>query len=114
VKFVHSVRELREVLDELAEIDWHHPAWWALVAGTAALERLPPPRDPERAYVTSNGGPRADTFMARAAPSRSLAELIATGLSRARAAARALVELDGRYPQQPLRVQLDTRSGCCG
>lgn len=111
IGLVRSARELRALLDEIAEIDWRHPAWWTLVAATAAFERWPvrAERDVEDDYVTSDGGPGADTFMARPRPLADAARELAAAVVGARAALDALDALDGSLPGQPLRRQLDRR-----
>ena len=105
-----GVGELRDQLGELADIDWRHPAWWLALAGTAALERLPAGDDADAAIVTSNGGPRADTFMARTRPTRTgPAERVVRAVARARAAVQVIDRLADAFPDQPLRCQLDAR-----
>jgi hypothetical protein len=109
-----SARELASLLEEIAELDWRRPAWWGLVAGTAVLERLARSADGPLypVYLSVNGGPRADTFMARdRAPAVSLEARAARAVARARAAATALARLDGEFPDQPLRCSLRWRAG---
>lgn len=106
-----SMRELRALLDEVAEIDWRHPAWWGSVAATAAFERLPARggHDLDAGYLTSDGGPRSDTFMATPCAAADAAHAVAAGVVQARAAWDALATLDGTLPGQPLLCQLDHR-----
>lgn len=107
-----SMRELRSLLDEIATIDWRHPSWWALVAATTLFERWPARsgRDLDADYLSSDGGPRSDTFMAT--PSRGLdaAVAVASAVAMARSAWDALVDLDGTLPGQPLLQELARRS----
>ncbi len=114
MSMVASAREIASLLDEIAAVDWRRPAWWGLVAGTALLERLARSADGPLypVYLSVNGGPRADTFMARdRAPARSVAARVARAVARARAATAALATLDGRFPDQPLRCALRSRGG---
>lgn len=105
-----GVGELLAQLGELADIDWRHPAWWVAIAGTAALERLPARDDADAAIVTSDGGPRADTFMARSRPAPTTpAERVVRAVARARAAVQVVDRLADAFPEQPLRCQLDAR-----
>ncbi len=105
-----SIGELRAQLGDLADIDWRHPAWWLAVAGTAALEWLPARADADAAIVTSDGGPRADTFMARSRPAPvDPAERVVRAIARARAAVQVIDRLGDAFPAQPLRCQLDAR-----
>jgi hypothetical protein len=102
--------ELRRCLDEVAEVDWQHPAWWLAVAGTAALE--PPDAASAPAGLNTDGSPRSDTFMARRATAPiAIAEAIATAIVRARAALEAIAALDGTLPEQPLGCALARRQG---
>lgn len=106
-----AARELASLLDELAVVDWRQPSWWAVVGAGAALEQIARQAPPEVAGLTSNGGPRADTFMARALPAAlEPAGRIARAVAAARAAVEALDRLDGRFPGQPLRCSLDARA----
>ncbi|HUJ60364.1 MAG TPA: hypothetical protein VLX92_17805 [Kofleriaceae bacterium] len=81
-------------LVSLADVDLRDPRWW-LVAGGAALgwER-------RALYVRSDAEPSSDTFIGHAAPPPR--DPIADAIARARAARRALIELDGVLPDQPL------------
>jgi hypothetical protein len=109
-----SARELASLLEEVADVDWRRPAWWGLVAGTAVLERLARQADGPLypLYLSVNGGPRADTFMARdRAPATAVDARVARAVARARAAAAALARLDGQFPDQPLRCSLRWRRG---
>jgi hypothetical protein len=95
--------ELRGLLDEVADIDWRNPLWWALTASSAAALGW----TPHAGYLASDAEPRADTFMGWPAPApASAADAIADAIVRAHAAARALAELDGELPDQPLAVNL--------
>lgn len=105
-----SMRELRALLDEVAVIDWRHPAWWATVAATAAFERLPArARGLEAGYLTSDGGPHSDTFMGTPRAVTDAAQAVAAAVAQARAACEVLAALDGTLPDQPLLCQLDHR-----
>jgi len=97
------------LVDEAVDADWRHPAWWAFVAGTAALEGIARPANGElyAAFLGANGGPRSDTFMAVPARAADRDE----ALRRARAAWDAIERLDGTLPGQPLRVSLVRRDG---
>jgi hypothetical protein len=109
---VNRLRELAALLDEVATIDWRHPSWWATIAAVAAFERWPlgAGRDVDTDYLSSDGGPRADTFMATPQVVADAASAIAAAVTQARAAWDALVELDGTLPGQPLLCQLDRRA----
>ncbi|HKA90842.1 MAG TPA: hypothetical protein VKE22_24435 [Haliangiales bacterium] len=109
-----SARELASLLDEIAAVDWRRPAWWGLVAGAALLERFARSADGPLypVYLSVNGGPRSDTFMARdRSPVRSAGARAARAVARARAAAAAVATLDGQFPDQPLRCALRRRDG---
>jgi hypothetical protein len=110
---------IAELVDELADASWWHPAWLALAGGTALLEALArwkPDRledDVYSAYLAANGSPRSDTFMARDRRERddSTAAAIGRAVLAASAAAGAVRELDGRLPGQPLAVALRRDGG---
>jgi hypothetical protein len=100
--------ELRGLLDEVADIDWRNPLWWALTASSAAALGW----TPQAGYLASDAEPRADTFMGWPAPApTSAADAIADAIVRAHAAARALADLDGALPEQPLAVSLIVGDG---
>lgn len=107
-----SVRELRGLVDEVATIDWRHPTWWMAILAIASFERWPERRRRrlEADYLTSNGDPHADTFMAIPSPLCDAAIEVAAAVTRARAAWDALVALDTQLPDQPLLCELDSRS----
>jgi hypothetical protein len=109
------LRELRQRLDELAAIDWRHPAWWTFAGGAAvltALARGPGSEADQHRYLGANGGPASDNYMGReAAPAASLAHAVAVAVMRARAALATVDELDGSLPEQPLAVTLGWRRG---
>ena len=97
-------RELRALVDEVAVVDPRDPAW-AIVLGGAALIEEVVGRAREVPYVSSDADPHGDTFLGWAAPApRDLAEAIADAVLDAGAASRALAELDGTLPGQPLAV----------
>jgi SAM-dependent methyltransferase len=111
---------IKSHLDEIADVDWRHPAWWGIAAGTRLLEAWAaraPREDAEGVYASflgANGGPRADTFMARdrVLPDSQGAPLrIARAVSRARAAIAAIAALDGTLPDQPLTRVIAWRDG---
>jgi hypothetical protein len=114
-----AARELRGLIAEVADVDWRHPAWLALVGGTALLEATNgAPRvgagELYATYLSANGGPRADTFMAReraAAARPDPAVAVALAVVRARAAAAVLDRLAGELPDQPLLRALAWRDG---
>jgi hypothetical protein len=100
--------ELRALLDEVAAVDWRNPLWWALTASAAAALGRPP----QAGYLASDAEPRADTFMGWPVPAPgTAADAIADAIVRAHAAARALADLDGELPDQPLAVTLATGDG---
>jgi hypothetical protein len=105
------VTSLRELVDEAVDANWWHPAWWAFLLGTSALERIARPAGPElyAAFLGANGGPRSDTFMG--APPRAGVDRHREAVRRARAAWQAIEALDGTLPGQPLRVSLVQRDG---
>jgi hypothetical protein len=110
---------IAELVDELADVSWWHPAWLALAGGTTLLEALarwkPDPLDADvySAYLAANGSPRSDTFMARdrRGPDDSTAAAIGRAVLGASAAAHAVHELDGRLPGQPLAIALRRDGG---
>jgi hypothetical protein len=108
-----SMAELRRLLDEVAEVDWRHPAWWLAVAGTAILEfgSAEEGDDPEADYISTDGSARADTFMGRtwAAPPAHAPVRIARAIARARAALEAIAAIDGTLPRQPLGCTLSSK-----
>jgi hypothetical protein len=107
-----SARQLAGALTEVADVDWRHPAWWALVGGGAVLDQLPARADAGELYLASDGGPWADTFMASpATPPASLREAADRGVALVRAAHRALSQLDGALPGQPLLCHLARTAG---
>ncbi len=119
-----SLRGLRERLDEVADVDWRHPAWWAFLLSVAALEALGRRRggaDPaaeeagelHAAYLSVDGDERSDTFMARdgAAVDPTVEGAIARAVARAYAAASALARIDGELPGQPVRQAIERRNG---
>ncbi len=115
--------ELRALLGEVVDAGWRHPTWWGLALAGAALVRaaarrpgdVPDTTDTEMysVFLSANGGPRADTFMARdrAPGPDTLATRIARGITRARAAAVAIERLDGTLPGQPLACAMAWKDG---
>src|SRR5262245_40546140 len=95
--------ELARLLDEVADVDWRNPLWWALVGSAAAAEPRGASAD---VYLASDGEPSADTFMAFPTPGAGgdarggAAAAIAEAIVAAHAAAHALVALDGELPEQ--------------
>lgn len=84
-------------LAAIAEVD---PRWWLLAGGAAAAEAQPA----RAAYVISDAEPGADTFLGHAAAAPR--DPVGDAIARARAARRAIRELDGALPDQPLAVTL--------
>jgi hypothetical protein len=106
------LRELRGLVEELAEVDWRDPAWWAVIGGAAAVETVLGRRSGDVPYLISDAEPATDTFLGWAAPApRTFAAAIADAVADADAAARALAELDGTLPGQPLRVGVSLGAG---
>jgi hypothetical protein len=96
--------ELARLLEEVADVDWRNPLWWALIGSAAAAERLGAPD----VYLASDGEPSADTFMAFPAPRAGRAAgAIGEAIALAHAAARALGALDGELPDQPLARRIE-------
>ena len=112
---IRKARELSALLDEVGDINWSHPAWWAVVGGTLLLERVGrtlPDDELYAEYLAANGGPDADTFMAREATGAAgPAERIARAVARARAALSALARLEGQLPGQRLGCALRWERG---
>lgn len=117
---VRSARELGALAAEVTDFDWRHPAWLALFAGTALFEAAARatgvrarPGDLYATYLSANGGPRTDTFMARTREVRDedAATTIATAVLRARAAVAAVDALAAELPDQPLDRILAWRDG---
>src|SRR5690606_9486055 len=79
---------------------------------TSVFERWPARsgRDPDADYLSSDGGPRSDTFMATASAGIDAAAAVAGAVVMARSAWDALVALDTTLPGQPLLQQLAARS----
>ena len=103
---------LRELVEEVAEVDWWDPAWWAVIGGATLVEALRGRRGADVPYLISDAEPATDTFLGWAAPApRGLAAAIADAVADAAAAAAALDELDGTLPDQPLRVALAAGAG---
>lgn len=102
---IRRVRELRGLVDEIAEVDWGDPAWWAVIGGAALVETLARPG--AAPYLVSDAEPHADTYMGWPAPApRTLAAAIADAVADAAAASRAIRALDGTLPDQPLAVAI--------
>ncbi len=99
--------EIRSLLEQVADVDFRHPAWWLAVNATAALEGLGGTIDDRRSFYL-DGSLHADTFMARYSRRRSHGvDAIADAVIRARALVAAISELDGTLPGQPLGCVLE-------
>src|SRR6476646_370861 len=97
--------ELARLLDEVADVDWRNPLWWALVGSAAAAEPL---AGAASVYLASDGEPSADTFMAFPHPRTDRAAgAIAEAIALAHAAAAAIARLDGELPEQPLARRIE-------
>lgn len=112
---VARARSLAALLDEVADIQWQHPVWWALVGGTAVFERYGAPVPFEQPWVwakSADHGARIDTFMGRerAAPGDDHAR-IARAVVRARAALDAIAAVHGTLPGQPLQCHVRRTGG---
>jgi hypothetical protein len=94
--------ELQRELAAIAEVD---PRWWLLAGGVAFAEV----RAASEAYLACDAQPDADTFMGYRAPRPR--DLVGDAIHRAHAARRALRELDGSLPDQPLAVTIDDVRG---
>jgi hypothetical protein len=94
------IAELRALVDEVAAPGWERsPVWWALLGGDALAE----PHGRPGAYLVSDAGPDADTFIAVPGPAPDdAAGRIGWAISSAHAAVRALLARDGSLPAQPL------------
>ena len=100
-------RELRALLDDIADIPWWHPAWWSVISGAALFEgygAAVATGELHALYLSADGSPRIDTFMGRKAKNLPLAihQRIARAVLWARAAVDTLEALDGALPRQPL------------
>lgn len=104
-------RSLAAQVDAFAPPGWRRdPAWWFMIGATAALE--PRGRRHAGAYLASDAGPAADTFMGLAGPGpRSAAAWIAWAIAAAHAAVDAIARLDGTLPEQPLAVTIARTDG---
>ena len=66
-----SPPSIAALVEDLTDVRWSHPAWLSLAGGTALLERMARWRpdaleeDVYATYLSANGSPRSDTFMAR-------------------------------------------------
>ena len=99
--------ELARLLEEVADVDWRNPIWWALIGSAAALENAA-----ADVYLSSDGEPSADTFMAFPWPRADRAAgAIGEAIALAHAAARALGALDGELPEQPLARRIEHDAG---
>lgn len=110
-EFARAHREIAALFDEVAEVDWRHPAWRALAALLAADEARTRRRfsgeEAARAYVTAlqaNSSAAADTFMAThaAPPSRDASGRVALAVKRAARVVSTLSALDRAAPDQRL------------
>jgi hypothetical protein len=115
-----ELRELRALLDDVAEIDWRHPAWWGLTFGTTLLgayaraaQTEVPHLELYTRYLSAQDSPRSDTFMGRQAdrPPGGAAARLARAVLRARAATDALALLRNQFPGQPLDCTLERDAG---
>lgn len=103
---------LRALVDEVAAVNWWDPAWWAVIGGATVVETVFGWRGADVPYLISDAEPATDTFIGWRAPApRSLAAAIADAIADAAAAMRALDELDGTLPGQPLRVAVRAGDG---
>lgn len=111
-----SYRERRALLealvDDVAPAGWRDDRrWQALLTATALCE---PWAGAAPAYVSSNGEPHADTFMASAGPGPvDAAGWIGWAIAAAHAAVEVLDRRDHQFPGQPLRVWLVRKRGLC-
>lgn len=112
--------ELRQLFDEVAEIDWRDPAWRAWLAALSATEAWSARElDPERAVeafttaLMASSGPVADTFMATHGPPAPIdrAGRVALAAERAIRVARTLRAQDHSAPGQRLVKLLCYRGG---
>ena len=106
-------RVVRAQLEELADVDWKHPSWWAFASSAVVLKMLA-----ERAAgrekpgghlsLAANSGPLSDTYMGRDAEApRSTADAIALddAVGRAREVARPVRRFGcGRHEQGAVRL----------
>jgi hypothetical protein len=96
-------RRTAELHGELTAIAEDDPRFWLLAGGAAVTE----PWRARPGYLVSDAEPSADTFLGyRAAPPH---DPVRDAIDRARAARKALRELDGMLPDQPLAVTLARR-----
>ncbi len=118
--FARARRELIALFDEVAAVDWRHPAWNGLVTLLAADEARAQRRfTPERAvdaYVSAlqaNGTTAADTFMATHAgpPPRDAEARVAHAVARAEAVVSTLRALEGTSPDQRVLTTLRRDQG---
>jgi hypothetical protein len=91
--------ELHRELAAIADVD---PRWWLLAGGVALAEVHAPPE----IYLASDAEADADTFMGFRAH-RPGDGARTDAIRAAHAARRALRELDGELPDQPLAVTID-------
>ena len=109
-------RQLRAMLDEVADIPWWNPVWSAVVGVSALFETYGPDvaaSELHALYLSADGGPRIDTFMGRKIKNRleSPAARIARAVVLARAAVDTLDDLDGTLPRQPLHCCVGWKRG---
>jgi hypothetical protein len=103
------IGELRALVDEVAAPGWQRsPVWWALLGGVALAE----PHGRPGAYLVSDAGPTADTFIGVPGPAPDdAAGRIGWAIASAHAAVRALLARDGSLPEQPLTVAIALHRG---
>ena len=103
------IRELTELVDEVAPPGWtSSPVWWGLVGAVALVE----PYGRPGAYLVSDAEPRADTFMGVPGPAPDdAAGRIGWAIAAAHAAVRAVLARDGSLPEQPLTVGIALHRG---
>ena len=112
-------RSLRQQLDDVADVRWWHPGWWALIWGTRCLAASGAARTTahQQLYRRANGGPDSDTFMARATPiarrvpAGDLAAVVARSVVGAAAAIERLDWLQSRQPLQALQAVVGWNNG---
>ena len=104
----------RERIKEVAEVGRWHPSWLVPIWIVEAVERFvrleaAPLGDLYPQYLSADGGPHTDTFMAW--PGRASSITAATALHRARTALRIIDQQASDLPDQPLGVHLVRERG---
>ena len=106
-------RQFREELNAVADVNWLHPIWYALIWESSFLHRSDGVTgDAMQTYRSANGGPHSDTFMAQPGNlSGSLTLRVARAVMGATVALEELGHLQSRLRGQMLQSCLQWERG---